>query len=185
MRTLINPWYTYLNYFLLAFRLNHRIRQPAAELNWSQHVELSPVTNQADKRSLEQRIIRNNLSRRQIRQEVRWVEKKNEPPAHDKTKVILPQPCRQQPLQCYGLVAPDRIARSKGTAIVDCGFNITINTHGTWQMYFTYLTVRIPKRYMRKGYTWINNFWIRDLHENGSRNIGFGIFDLIKLSVFS
>ena len=61
------------------FYLNHRIRQPAAELNWSQHVELLPVTNQADKRSLEQRIIRNNLSRRQIRQEVRWVEKKINP----------------------------------------------------------------------------------------------------------
>jgi len=106
------------------FYLNHRIRQPAAELTWSQHVELLPVTNQDDKRSLEQRIIRNNLSRSQIRQEVRWVEKKNGPSAHDKTKVILPQPCRQQPLQCYGLVAPDRIARSKGTAIVDCGFNI-------------------------------------------------------------
>jgi len=60
------------------FYLNHRIRQPAAELNWSQHVELLPVTNQADKRSLEQRIIRNKLSRRQIRQEVRWIEKKRD-----------------------------------------------------------------------------------------------------------
>ncbi len=46
------------------FYLNHRIRQPAAELNWSQHVELLPVMNQAHKRSLEKRIIRNNLSRR-------------------------------------------------------------------------------------------------------------------------
>jgi len=62
------------------FYLNHRIRPPAAALTWSQHVELLPVTNQADKRSLEQRIIRNNLSRSQIRQEVRWVEKKNESP---------------------------------------------------------------------------------------------------------
>jgi len=26
----------------------HRIHQPAGELNWSQHVELLPVTNQAD-----------------------------------------------------------------------------------------------------------------------------------------
>ena len=76
----------------------HRIRPPAAELNWSQHVELLPVTNKADKRRLEQRVIRENLSRRQIRQEVRQLEKKLEAPASpNKTKVILPQPCRQEP----------------------------------------------------------------------------------------
>jgi len=50
------------------FYLHHRIRQAPAELNWTQHVELLPVTNKADKRSLEQRIIRENLSSRQIRE---------------------------------------------------------------------------------------------------------------------
>ena len=97
---------------------------PAAKLSWSQHVELLPVINQTDKRRLEQRIISDKLSRRQIRQKVRQIEKKEEAPAQDKTKVILPQPGRQQPLQCYGLIAPHRMAHSKGTVIVDCGFNI-------------------------------------------------------------
>jgi hypothetical protein len=73
----------------------HRIRPRSAELNWSQHVELLPVT------------------------------------AH----------------------------------------TITINTHGTWSTSFAYLTVRTPKRFTRKGYTRINSFLIRDLHDNGSRNI--------------
>ena len=43
--------------YMRRFYLSNRIRQPAAELNWSQHVELLPVTNQADKRSLEKRIV--------------------------------------------------------------------------------------------------------------------------------
>ena len=105
------------------FYFNHRIRQPAAELNWSQHVELLPVRNQAHKLSLEKRIIRNNLSRRQIQQAVRGIEKKDESPPQDKAKVVLPQPRREQPLRCYGLIAPDRMVHSKGTVIVDCGFN--------------------------------------------------------------
>src|SRR6056300_1435501 len=50
------------------FYLNNRIRQHAAELNWSQHVELLPVTNKADRQRLERRIVRDNLSRSQIRQ---------------------------------------------------------------------------------------------------------------------
>jgi len=76
------------------FYLRNRIQQPAAELNWSQHVELLPVTNKADKRSLEQRIIRENLSPRQIRQEVRQLKKSKQTLAQDKTMVVLPQPGR-------------------------------------------------------------------------------------------
>ncbi len=53
------------------FYLNNRNRPTSADLNWSQHVELLPVTNKADKRRLERRIISDNLSPRQIRQEVR------------------------------------------------------------------------------------------------------------------
>ena len=111
-------------YRMRDFYLAHKILPAAAKLSWSQHVELLPVINQTDKRRLEQRIISDKLSRRQIRQKVRQIEKKEEAPAQDKTKDILPQPGRQQPLQCYGLIAPDRMAHSKGTVIVDCGFNI-------------------------------------------------------------
>ena len=93
------------------FYLSHQIRQTSAELNWSQHVELLPITNKADKRRLEKRIISDKLSPRQIRQEVRQLKKSKQTPAQGKTKVVLPQPCRQQPLQCYGLIAPDRMAR--------------------------------------------------------------------------
>jgi len=106
------------------FYLDNRIHQPAGELNWSQHVELLPVTNKTDKRRLEQRVIRENLSRRQIRQEVRQLETQKRDSARDKTMAILPLPERQQPLQCYGLIAPDKLARSRGTVVVDCGFNI-------------------------------------------------------------
>ena len=106
------------------FYLHHRIRQAPAELNWTQHVELLPVTNKADKRSLEQRIIRDNLSSRQIREEVRQLKKSEQTPAQDKARVVLPQPNRQQPLQCYELIAPDKLPRSRGSVVVDCGFNI-------------------------------------------------------------
>jgi len=93
-------------------------------LNWSQHVELLPVTNKTDKRRLERRVISDKLSPRQIRQEVRQLKASEQPPAQDKTPVILPPPCREQPLQCFELIAPDRATCSKGTVLVDCGFNI-------------------------------------------------------------
>jgi len=63
------------------FYLNNRNRPAPADLTWTQHVELLPVTNKADKRRLERRIIRDNLSRSQIRQEVRLIEKDKSPPA--------------------------------------------------------------------------------------------------------
>jgi len=107
------------------FYLNNRIHQPAGELNWSQHVELLPVTNEADKRRLERQIVSKKLSRRQIRQEVRQLEKTPESPASpNKTPAILPPPCRGQPLQCFELIAPERAPCPKGTVLVDCGFNI-------------------------------------------------------------
>ena len=111
-------------YRMRQFYLAHKISPPAAELSWSQHVELLPVTNKAIKQCLERQIVCDHLSRRQIRQEVRQIETQKRNPAQDKTRVVLPQPGRQQPLQCYELIAPDRIARSRGTVIVDCGFNI-------------------------------------------------------------
>ena len=111
-------------YKMRQFYLAHKISPPAAELSWSQHVELLPVTNKAIKQRLERQIVCDHLSRRQIRREVRRIETQKRNPAQDKTKVILPQPARQQPLQCYGLIAPDKLARSRGTVVVDCGFNI-------------------------------------------------------------
>ena len=43
------------------FYLGNRIQPTSAELTWSQHVELLPVTNKADKQRLEQRIIGEKL----------------------------------------------------------------------------------------------------------------------------
>ena len=77
------------------FYLNNRNRPAPADLTWTQHVELLPVTNKADKRRLERRIVSDKLS------------------AH----------------------------------------TITINTRDTWQMSFTYRTVRTPKQPMRRGPT--------------------------------
>ena len=51
------------------FYLNNRNRPAPADLTWTQHVELLPVTNKADKRLLERRIISDKLSPRQIRLE--------------------------------------------------------------------------------------------------------------------
>ena len=77
------------------FYLNNRIHQHAGELNWSQHVELLPVTNEADKQRLERQIVSKKLSRSQIRQEVRLTKKDKSPPAQDKVQVVLALPCRE------------------------------------------------------------------------------------------
>ena len=111
-------------YRMREFYLGHSILPTSAKLNWSQHVELLPITNKADKRRLEKRIIKDKLSPRQIRQEVRQLKESKQPPLQDKTRLVLPQPGREQSLQCYGLIEPDRIARPHGTVVVDCGFNI-------------------------------------------------------------
>ena len=111
-------------YKMRQFYLTHKILPAPAILSWTQHVELLTVTNKAHKRRLERRIISDSLSPRQIRQEVRQLKKSQQALQQDKTLAILPPPGREQSLQCYGLIAPDRMARSRGTVVVDCGFNI-------------------------------------------------------------
>jgi len=111
-------------YKMRQFYLAHKIVPAPAQLSWTQHVELLTVTNEADKQRLEQRIVRDKLSPREIRQEVRQLKKSHQASQQDKVQVILPPPGREQPLQCYGLIAPDRMACSRGTIVVDCGFNI-------------------------------------------------------------
>ena len=106
------------------FYLDNQNRQPAADLSWSQHVELLPITNKAVKLRLERQIVSEKLSRRQIRQEVRDIKKDKTSSVQDKLPVVLPEPCREQSLQCYGVIAPDRVSRSRGNVVVDCGFNI-------------------------------------------------------------
>ncbi len=83
------------------FYLNNRNRPAPADLTWTQHVELLPVTNKADKRRLERRIISDKLSPRQIRLEVRQLKESEQAPAQDKTPVLLPPPGREQPLSIY------------------------------------------------------------------------------------
>ena len=68
--------------------------------------ELLPVTNKADKRRLERRIISDKVSPRQIRLEVRQLKESEQAPAQDKGPVLLPPPCREQPLHCFDLIAP-------------------------------------------------------------------------------
>ena len=85
-------------YKMRQFYLAHEISPAPAKLSWTQHVELLPVANKAMKQRLEREIVRGKLSPRQIRQKVRQIETEKRTPARDKTKVILTQPCRQQPL---------------------------------------------------------------------------------------
>ena len=75
--------------------LNNRIRPAPADLTWTQHVELLPVTNKADKRRLERRIISDKVSPRQIRLEVRQLKESEQAPAQDKG------PARKQRLPWY------------------------------------------------------------------------------------
>jgi hypothetical protein len=53
-------------YKMRKFYLAHKVLPTSANLNWSHHVELLAITNKADKRQLERRIISDNLSPRQI-----------------------------------------------------------------------------------------------------------------------
>lgn len=89
-----------------------------------------PVADQADKQRLKRQVVSKKLSRKQIRQEVRQLERNRASPAQDKTSVALPEPGREQPLQRYGLIGPDRAARSKGTVAVDCGSLSTVVCYG-------------------------------------------------------
>ncbi|NQV32763.1 MAG: thermonuclease family protein, partial [Phycisphaeraceae bacterium] len=111
-------------YKMRQFYLAHKKLPAPAKLSWTQHVELLPVTNKADKQRLERRIITDKLSPREIRQEVRQLKKSQQALPQDKMPAILPVPCREQTLQCYGLIDPAKMARSRGSVIVDCGFNI-------------------------------------------------------------
>jgi hypothetical protein len=87
-------------YKMRQFFLAHKSVPAPAQLSWSQHVELLPVTNKADRQRLARRIISDTLSPRQIRQEVRETQKDKTSLTQDKPPVILPPPCREQTLQC-------------------------------------------------------------------------------------
>jgi len=111
-------------YKMRQFFLAHELVPAPAQLSWTQHVELLPVANQAERQRLEQRIISEKLSPRQIRQEVSQLKKNRESSSQEEARIILPPPCRERPLLCFGLIAPDRAACTRGTVLVDCGFNI-------------------------------------------------------------
>jgi len=49
------------------------IRQPAAKLDWSAFVELMPVQDEKTRKRLQERIVKENLNRRQLRREVRAI----------------------------------------------------------------------------------------------------------------
>jgi hypothetical protein len=70
--------------YMRRFYLSNRIQQTSAELNWSQHVELLPVTNKVDKKRLDQRIVGEKLSPRQIRQEVHQLKLNDQASKQDK-----------------------------------------------------------------------------------------------------
>ena len=108
------------------FYLNNPIRQTSAELDWSQHVELLPVVNKADRKQLEQYIVRDNLSPRQIRDKVKQLNAKNKTVSSNKnkTRIVLPQPCRRNRLQCYSLIDSDKATCFGGGVMVDFGFDI-------------------------------------------------------------
>ena len=53
------------------FYLDHPNHQPAGDLTWSQHVELMPIADGAIRRRLEHQVMREKLSRRQVRHMVR------------------------------------------------------------------------------------------------------------------
>ena len=83
------------------FYLAHKVVPAPAQLSWTQHVELLSVTNKADKRRLERRIIGEKLSPRQIRQEVHQLKMSQQASQQDKTAAILPEACRERSLLCY------------------------------------------------------------------------------------
>jgi hypothetical protein len=111
-------------YKMRQFYLGHKISPAPAELNWTQHVELLPVTDEVAKRRLERRIISHKLSPRQIREEVRLLKESEQASVKDQGSVFLPEPCRDKPLQCYGVIDPVRVTCTRGRVMVDCGFNI-------------------------------------------------------------
>jgi endonuclease YncB( thermonuclease family) len=111
-------------YKMRQFFLAHKSVPAPARMSWTQHVELLSVTNQADKKDLEQRIIREGLSPRQIRQEVSQIKNTQAASSQGEAPIRLPEPNRSVALQSYGLIPPDRTSRSRGNVVVDCGFNI-------------------------------------------------------------
>ena len=58
-------------HYMRRFYLAHPNTQPAANLTWSQYVEMMPIADIATKRRLERQVIHEKLSRRQVRHMVR------------------------------------------------------------------------------------------------------------------
>jgi len=112
------------------FFLDNKCPQTAAELTWSQHVELMPIKNPSARSKLKQRIVRHMLSTQQIRQAVRKqaaLERKKRTDTRLKKKqtaAVAKLPCVRGALQTYSIVDRDRVSYPKGCVVIDCGFNI-------------------------------------------------------------
>ncbi|HSV43495.1 MAG TPA: DUF1016 N-terminal domain-containing protein [Candidatus Bathyarchaeia archaeon] len=95
------------------------------KLGWNDYVELMPVKDEKKRRLLEQRILKEGLKSREIRQEVRRLRRETEP----KTITVKPQknlPPLKRPadlaLHTFGLAALDGVKVKDGQTLVDCGF---------------------------------------------------------------
>ena len=107
------------------FYLEYPIQQPAVELTWSQHVELMAVTDTATRKQLQDRTLRENLSRRQVRLMVRQNRKDVSARVSARSPgVPTTLPCQRGTLQQFSWVAPDRASCAKGCVVIDCGFNL-------------------------------------------------------------
>ncbi len=111
------------------FYLKHPNRQPAADLTWSQHVELMPIADGAIRRRLEHQVMQEKLSRRQVRHMVRRTLKDRRSHSNDSPQAhIRPAPielpCERRPLQVFARVTRYPVRCARGRVVIDCGFSL-------------------------------------------------------------
>ncbi|MDD5226613.1 MAG: DUF1016 N-terminal domain-containing protein [Candidatus Omnitrophica bacterium] len=109
------------------FYFEHRIRPPAAELSWTQHVELLKIEDVKQRKTLERKAILESLKRDEIRELVRHelvraeVEENLKTVPEEKTPVELLTPPKDLTLHTYKKAD---IPSAKGACVLDCGFYV-------------------------------------------------------------
>ncbi len=114
------------------FYLMNKIRRPAAELSWTQHIELLKIGNVKKRKALEVQAIRESLKRDEIREIVQaelvrakvaenLVRSEDEVPYGSPDRQLL-EPVRGT-LYTYRIVQPKLVGETESELLVDLGFS--------------------------------------------------------------
>jgi len=112
------------------FYQSHPILQAPAKLDWTDYVELLPIKDDKIRKRLEQRVVKERLTGRQLRRVVRAINKGTRHRTQDTGKQGNDLPPLKRPgdlsLNTFSKITDDNIELNQDEVLIDCGFFVNL-----------------------------------------------------------